>query len=170
MLAPLIYAGPGQINAQVPFEASPGSATIAVTIDGRVAGTASVTVQPSAPGLFTIDAGRAAVVNQDGTVNSLANPAPSGTIVSAYLTGLGAVDNPVATGAPAASDPLSRVTSDVGATVGGLPATVTFAGLAPGFAGLYQVNLTVPQLPPGDYPLQISAAGVASNSANLAVR
>jgi adhesin/invasin len=62
------------------------------------------------------------------------------------------------------------VTAVVTATVGGQPATVLFAGLAPGYAGLYQVNLVVPQLVPGDYPLQISAGGVASNTAIVSVR
>jgi adhesin/invasin len=62
------------------------------------------------------------------------------------------------------------VTASVTATIGGTPATVQFAGLAPGYAGLYQVNVVVPQLAAGDYPLQLSVAGIASNSATVSVR
>jgi adhesin/invasin len=83
---------------------------------------------------------------------------------------MGAVDPPVTAGVAASAVELSKVTAGVTATVGGQPATVLFAGLAPGYAGLYQVNLVVPQLAPGDYPLQISAGGVASNTATISVR
>ena len=58
----------------------------------------------------------------------------------------------------------------VTASIGSAPATVTFAGLAPGYAGLYQVNVLVPALAAGDYPLRITAGGVASNTATVTVR
>jgi uncharacterized protein (TIGR03437 family) len=61
------------------------------------------------------------------------------------------------------------VTGDVTATIGGLSAALQFAGLAPGFAGLYQVNVQVPQLASGSYPLQISEGGVPSNAAPVNV-
>jgi adhesin/invasin len=83
---------------------------------------------------------------------------------------LGAVDPPVASGAAAPLDSVSTATASVTATVGGQPATVIFAGLAPGFAGLYQVNLIVPQLAPGSYPVQIAAGSVTSNQATITVR
>ncbi len=86
------------------------------------------------------------------------------------MTGLGAVDNPVAAGLATPLAPLSRVTTPVTATIGRLPATVQFAGLAPGFAGFYQVNIVVPQLAPGDYPLVITVGGIASNSGTISVR
>jgi uncharacterized protein (TIGR03437 family) len=109
-------------------------------------------------------------VNQDGSVNGPDHTAAPGSPLAVYATGLGVVDPPVATGAPASAVTLSKVTAEVTATVGGQPATVLFAGLAPGYAGLYQVNLTVPQLAPGDYQVQISAGGVASNTATVSVR
>ena len=96
--------------------------------------------------------------------------AEAGSAIAAYLTGLGAVDNGVATGAPAPLSPLSRVLASVTATIGDHPATVLFAGLAPGFAGLYQVNLIVPQLVTGDYPLVVSADGVRSNAGIVSIR
>jgi uncharacterized protein (TIGR03437 family) len=169
-LAPLLYAGPGQINAQIPVDLPAGTVAITATANGAPVGTASLTLQAVSPGLFTSAPNRAAALNQNYSVNAPGNAAPAGSLVAAYLTGLGATDNPVATGAAALSSPLSRVTATVTATVGGQPASVQFAGLAPGYAGLYQVNLVVPQLPAGDYPLQVSAGGFQSNAALISVR
>jgi uncharacterized protein (TIGR03437 family) len=167
--APLLFASEGQINAQVPFAVVPGTANVVVMNGTAVAGAGTLNLQSVAPGLFTIS-GQAAVANQDGSVNSSTQPAASGSFISAYLTGLGPVDNPVATGAAASSAPLSRVTGSVAATIGSQPAQVLFAGFAPGYAGLYQVNLVVPQLAPGNYPLQISVNGMVSNAAPVTVQ
>ena len=167
--APLLYAGPNQINFQVPFEVS-GSASVTVTAGGLPAGSKSVPLHSTAPGIFLLPQGRAAAVNQDGSVNSADHTAAPASAIAVYATGLGAVDPPVTAGVAASAVELSKVTAGVTATVGGQPATVLFAGLAPGYAGLYQVNLVVPQLAPGDYPLQISAGGVASNTATISVR
>jgi len=140
-----------------------------VTANGMPVGTASLTVQAVSPGLFILAPNRAAALNQDYSVNTPSQPARSGSVLMAYLTGLGATDNPPGTGIAAAANPLSRVTASVTATVGGQPASVQFAGLAPGYAGLYQVNLVVPQLAPGDYPLQVTAGGVQSNAGMVSV-
>jgi uncharacterized protein (TIGR03437 family) len=169
MAAPILYASPTQINVQVPFEISAGPATISVSVGSKVVGTTSIAVQVSAPGLFMLSSGSAAVVNQDGVVNGPSQPAPVGSVIAAYLTGMGAVSPAVGTGIAAPAIPLSTVTGDVTATIGGLSASVQFAGLAPGFAGLYQVNVQVPQLASGSYPLQISEGGVASNAAPVNV-
>jgi adhesin/invasin len=80
------------------------------------------------------------------------------------------VQPPVTTGALAPLNVLSFTTNTVTATIGGAPATVVFAGLAPGFAGLYQVNMLVPQLSPGRYPLQVSIGGTGSNTAYINIQ
>ena len=170
VLVPLLFGSSGQINAQVPFEISPGAAALTITSGGTTAGTANFLIEPVAPGLFTLGQGRAAVLNADYSINADNQPASVGSFISAYMTGLGPVDSPVPTGQAASANPLSQVTSSVTATIGGQPATVLFAGLAPDFAGLYQVNVTVPQLAPGDYPLQITVAGLASNTGTISVR
>jgi uncharacterized protein (TIGR03437 family) len=77
-----------------------------------------------------------------------------------YLTGLGAVDNAVSDGAPAPSkEPLARVTGPLAVYIGGqlVPASsILYAGLAPGLASLYQINLQVPQtVPSGNQGLAI---------------
>ncbi len=127
-------------------------------------------VQTSAPGLFLQQQGNAAVVNQNGTVNTSSQPAAPGSVISAYLTGLGPVNPPAATGAAAPSSPLSTVTATVTATIGSVPATVQFAGLAPGFAGLYQLNILVPPMQAGQYSLQISVGGAVSNAAPVSIQ
>ncbi|HZT32458.1 MAG TPA: hypothetical protein VFA33_21390 [Bryobacteraceae bacterium] len=173
--APLFYVSPMQINAQVPFAVPAGAATLTVSSGGAAIGTAAVTIRSTAPGLFTLAQGRAAALNQDYSVNSPGQPAAAGTILAAFLTGLGPVDNPVPDGAAAPANPLSQTIAPVSAAIGGVPAQVVFSGLAPGFAGLYQVNLVVPQLAPGDYPLEVSTGGgsgkaVSSNAATVSVR
>jgi len=167
--APLLYASPNQINFQVPFGVS-GSATVTVTAGGLQTGTKTVPLRNTAPGIFLLAQGWAAALNQDGSVNSQDDAAAPSTVIAVYATGLGAVSPPVATGAQAPAGSLSMVTAEVTATIGGQPAAVLFAGLAPGYAGLYQVNLMVPQLASGNYPLQISAGGVASNVATFGIR
>ena len=168
--APLLYASPLQINAQAPFETPPGNATVMVSSNGSTVATGQVNVQPAVPGIFLLTGGHAAVLNQDFSVNASTNPAAAGSYISVYVTGLGAVNPAVQTGAAASSTTVSQTTATVGATIGGVTAKVPFAGLAPGFVGLYQVNVIVPQMAAGDYPLVISAAGAGSNSATVSVK
>ncbi|MGA2134841.1 MAG: glycoside hydrolase family 30 beta sandwich domain-containing protein [Bryobacteraceae bacterium] len=161
--APLLYVSPTQINAQVPWEAAPGSATLTVTHAG-VAASQTVTIAAAGPAIFTIDGTYAAARNQDYSVNSPSNPAGAGQAILLFGTGLGAVSPAVPTGSPASSTSLSYVIAPVTATVGGSPATVGFAGLAPGFAGLWQMNVTLPAGSSGAVPVILSVAGTASNS------
>jgi uncharacterized protein (TIGR03437 family) len=167
---PMLYASGAQINAVVPFDTPVGGASITVNSGTTPAGLAGVVVQATAPGLFLLDGIRAAAVNQDNSVNAPDHAAPAGSFIYAYLTGLGAVDNPVPTGMPAPSSPLSRTLANVTATIGGASADVQFSGLAPGYAGLYQVNIVVPQLPPGEYPLRVFAGGVGGNNGTISIR
>jgi uncharacterized protein (TIGR03437 family) len=168
--APILYASSTQLNIQIPFEASAGSVALKVTAGGAAAGNKTVSLSVVAPGLFLLPQGTAAAVNQDGSVNSQTRPAGVGSIISAYLTGLGPVNPSVATGAAAPSTPLSYVSAAVTATIGNVNAPVKFAGLAPGFTGLYQVNILVPQIASGQYPLQVAANGALSNSALIDVQ
>jgi uncharacterized protein (TIGR03437 family) len=169
VLAPLYYVGPLQINAQVPFETTPGQAPIVVSVNGADVVRGTLTVQARAPGLFTIAPGRAAVNNQNGRPNSPSNPAPVDSVISAYLTGQGVVQPAVQTGAPAPGKPFARLVDAVTATIDGQNAEVTFAGLSPGSVGLFQVNVRVPSVTAGDRPLIISVGGNPSNSENITI-
>jgi uncharacterized protein (TIGR03437 family) len=168
--APILSATSSQVNLQIPFEVSPGAAIVNLVENGSVAGTTTIQVQSVAPGLFVQSNGNAAVLNQDESVNSSSQPAAVGTIIAAFLTGLGPVQPALATGATAPLNPLSRTTDTVTATLGGMAAIVEFAGLAPGYAGLYQVNVLAPQVASGQQPLQISVNEVSSNTAPVSIR
>jgi uncharacterized protein (TIGR03437 family) len=167
--APLIYVSPTLIVFQLPYETAVGTAQLTVTSNGAASAAAPVTVQQAAPSILTYSNNRAVVLNQDYSVNGPANPAKVGSTAMAYLIGGGPLDNPIATGATASTTLLSRETLPVTVTVGSATAVVPFAGMAPGFAGLVQVNFTVPNLPANDYPLQVKIGSAASNQPLVAV-
>lgn len=165
--APVLYASSSQINFQIPWETKSGSATLLVSTNGIKSNQMSISVQAAAPGLF-VSGSHAIVQNSDFTLNSSSNPAKAGDIIMAYLTGAGAVSPQPADGAAAGSS--SKVTSTPSATIGGQPVTnVQFAGLAPGFVGLWQFNLQVPSGVTGDVPLTVTVGGQTSNAANVSV-
>jgi uncharacterized protein (TIGR03437 family) len=168
--APLVYVSPTQINAQVPYELQEGStAAVVVTVDGIASPQRTVQIAKAAPGLFTFGDKRAVVQNDNGSVNTGDNPARGGSYVVAYLTGGGNLDNAVATGAAAGSQPLSRPRANVTAKIGGAAAEVSFGGMTPGLVGLLQVNMKVPNLGAGTYPVVIAVDGVESNAAQMTI-
>jgi uncharacterized protein (TIGR03437 family) len=151
--APLLYAGPQQINFQMPFGVA-GRVVVAVT-NGRAADTLEFDVSRAAPAIFTLD--------QSGS--GLGAIRQSGGVIEIYCTGLGEVNPPVAAGTAAPAGPLARLVGDVSVTIDGQPAAVSFAGLAPGFAGLYQVNAAIPAgaRTGRRVTVVVTAGGVASN-------
>jgi uncharacterized protein (TIGR03437 family) len=167
--APLVYVSPTQINFQTPYEISPGTASVVVTAAGSSSPSATVTVSASAPGIFQWASRRAVAQLPDGSLVEPAKPAQPGSVIVVYLTGQGALDKPIASGAAAPANPLSQAALPVSATLGDKSADVLFAGLTPGFVGLLQVNLKVPAVGTGDHPLVITIGGVASNPALVAV-
>lgn len=167
---PLAFVSPGQINAQLPYEIGPGEAEVVVASNGTASAARRATIRATAPGIFEYGVNRAVVTNANFSVNAANNPARAGEAVTVYLTGMGALDNAVATGAAASADPLSRAASAVTAKIGGVEAQVLFAGLSPGFVGLAQVNLVVPPLGAGEYPLELNIGGVTSNLPVVTVR
>lgn len=168
--APFVYAGGNQVNVQIPYETVPGSATVQVTADGVASPAVTVQVSAVAPGLFVYGSNHAAAQNQDYSTNSTTNGAAAGSVVILYATGQGALDNPIATGAAAPASPFSKPLASVTATIGGQPAPVQFAGMAPGFVGLFQLNVQVPQLKAGDYPVVITVGGQQSNAPLITVK
>jgi uncharacterized protein (TIGR03437 family) len=98
-------------------------------------------------------------------------PAQRGEFLSIYCTGLGPVTHAPATGALASASPVSLTSGTMTASIGGVPATVSFSGLAPGFLGLYQVNVQVPSNAPtgSAVPLIISVGSKTSNQVTVAV-
>ena len=168
--APVIFVSPNQVNVQVPYEISAGTANATVTSGCGTSGGVSFPVVPAAPFLLLAADGSALVQNQDFTFNSASNAAPKGSVVTVYLIGIGPLDTPVATGAAAPSDRLVRATSQAKALIGGFDTVIQFLGLTPGFVGLAQANLVVPNLSPGKYPIVITVNGVDSNAGTMSVK
>jgi uncharacterized protein (TIGR03437 family) len=181
--APLFYASPAQINLQVPWQlAGQTQASVVVSVSGVASAPQTVSLSAYGPGIFTVSqtgsgqgavliAGTAAVAAPTGVVPG-ARPANRGEYISIYCTGLGPVNNAPASGAKAPDSPLSSTSTLPTVAVGGLPAVVTFSGLAPSFVGLYQVNAQVPDtVVPGDaVPVTLSIGGAVSNSVTIAIR
>jgi len=147
--APLFAVTPTQINLQVPWQLRAPAITAAnvevVTAGGR--SPARMIVFGDRPGIFTTQQngqGPGIITHANGSLVTLANPAANGEVLVMYCTGLGAVTNQPASGGISPSGPLavSMVTPNV--TIGNVAARVLFAGLAPGYIGLYQVNVEVP--------------------------
>ena len=180
--APLLYVQAGQVNTIVPqFPLDPsGVITVQVNYENtastpfpvaysdRIAiftgGYSLANAAIDAPGIFTVDSsgqGHAIILNQDGTLNSTANPAARGTTVSVYATGLGPT-NPAATDGqfvtmdmPAIATPLVGIGAPL--ELQGTQATVVYSGLVPGFFnGVYRVDFVVPtQIAVGADPISI---------------
>jgi len=146
-LAPLLYVSYNQINLQVPFELAGRTATrVVLSVDGLDEVETTLPLREASPGLFTVDGTRAAAVNQNGTLNGPQNPAERGTIIQLYLTGQGVLDPPLVTGAPGpAAAPFPAPILPVRVTMDGVEAPILFAGAAPGFVGLTQVNAEIPR-------------------------
>jgi uncharacterized protein (TIGR03437 family) len=156
--APLLWVQDAQINAVAPWSLTPGQTTqVCVSYQNVKTNCLTVPVAQSSPGVFTTDGVYAAAVNQDGTINSADHPAPVGSIISVYATGLGPID-------PAQGDgtlvgfPLPTNTAQVavqavyvipGHSFGSVgtfitPFVVTYAGPAPYLvAGTSQINFQV---------------------------
>ncbi len=175
--APIYFVTPTQVNVQIPWElAALSQATVVATVNGVVSNAGTVPLAVFAPGIFTMNAsgsGQGAIlVAPTANVATAGTPAARGGYVSIYCTGLGPVSNQPATGAPAKANPLSFTLTTPTVFIGGTAAQVTYAGLAPGFAGLYQVNAIVPTgIAIGNaVPVTIQMASATSNTATIAVQ
>ena len=174
--ARLFFVSPGQINVIVPSGiATNGYAVFQVINNGVNSNQVTLFTSPTAPGIFTQNQagfGAGAILHVNGSLVSPQNPAAVGETVSVFLTGLGATNPAVVDGAAALANPLSTVTDqNLFVDFDGTSATVSFAGLAPGFAGLYQINVQVPQgLPTGNHFLDISTSDAYHSQAMIAIR
>ncbi len=186
--APLYFTADTQINYQLPYSTSAGMASVVVLRDDGIASYGSVNVAAAAPALFAADAsgkGQAAAQNSDFSrngdpaIDSQTKRARKGDYVVLYGTGAGAQfvnasnNQPltIKDGEAATSSPLAATASLPTATVGGKPATVYFSGLAPGFVGLWQLNVQVPADAPSGANVEvvISYGGKTANRVTIAI-
>ena len=183
---PLFYVSPSQVNFQCPH--LPAGQTFSVNFNGELGSTTSqpTTMQYAAPGIFTTDGsgkGQGAIVvagssllakmPSDNAPNAVVTP---GGQISIYATGLGPVSCSVPLGEAAPADSPCPLTSAIQVFIGGASATVSFAGLAPGYSGMYEVDAQIPAAtaPGSAVPVRIvvQAPGgttVSSNTVTIAV-
>ena len=159
----ILAASPFQINAVVPSTVAPGTHTLHVQSPFGSA-QQPVVVSAVAPAIFLLgNPPVGAVVNPNGTLNAPNNPAARGQVVVVYATGLGAV---------ATQGQVSNTTTPVTVLLNGQELAAAFAGLAPGSAGEYQVNVFIPATtPPGlGISLTLKQGGQLSNTVTLALQ
>jgi uncharacterized protein (TIGR03437 family) len=164
--APLYFVSPQQVNYQISPDTAAGPAVVYVTSgDGRVS-TGAVQILPAAPALFTFSQdGRGAAAALDAFTfapppfNATRNGQPN--IIAFFGTGLGAD----------ATDVDGNVAANVSVTIDGNPATMQYAGRAPGFTGLNQLNVVLTAgISSGTHNVQIIRNGIASNVVTIATR
>ena len=137
---------------------------------------AKITIRTNTqPTIFTVDqsgSGPGVITDAQGALINASNPAQRGQVVVVYATDLGPTDPPVTTGEITPVSTLASVVNSVTATIGGVPAVVEFAGLTPGFIGLYQVNARITQNAPlGDQvELYLEQNEVRGNTVTLVIR
>lgn len=172
--APIYSVSAGQINLQVPWQMSSTSqARVIATIGGQSSAPRLVNIAGLAPGVFQYGSRQGIVTDAvTGQLISSTNPARPGTsYLTIYCTGLGAVFNQPETGAPASSSELAATVGAAAVTIGGVAAPVLYSGLAPGFVGLYQVNVQVPETASGDLAaLVVSIDGKAAPAVFIPIR
>jgi uncharacterized protein (TIGR03437 family) len=168
------YISPGQINAQVPSDVGTGPQAVTVTTAAGTSNAVSITMNTTQPGLLAPSSFRvggrqyAVAILPDGRSYALpvaslgtpTRPAKPGETIILFGVGFGPVSPTVLAGDVAQT--AARLTSPLQVLIGGTPAAVSYAGLAPGAVGLYQFNVVVPQIADNDaVPVTLTLGGTA---------
>jgi uncharacterized protein (TIGR03437 family) len=185
LAVPLFFVSPAQINFQVPFALfGQTSASLTVTVGTTTSASVSVSLSPVAPGIFTTNSqgtGQGAILIANSTLLAATNgsvpgrqtqPVSRGGFITIFCTGLGDVSNRPLSGSGAPASPLASTLTPPTVTIGGINAPVGFSGLSPGFVGLYQVNVQIPQNAPAGsaVPVALSIGGAVANTVTIAVQ
>ncbi|MEN6602813.1 MAG: hypothetical protein ABFD86_10390 [Bryobacteraceae bacterium] len=146
--AQLYYISPTQINFLIPCTFKPGDTDLRITVDGRAGPAVQIRILEAAPGMFQLDETTVIATRPDGSLIDKGKPALGGEVIVLYATGLGPTESePVYGELPARAAPIKRMAdfkvflNDVQVD----PSKVFYAGITPGYAGLYQVNLYLPE-------------------------
>ena len=175
VLAPLFFVSAGQINLQTPFSTSGTPATIVVNNNGELSNGVVVPVEASSPGIFSVEETGIApgvLTHADFKLITEANPALPGETIIIFLTGVGALNPPIADGSAGPADPLSFTTDpNVSVLFGGEEGRIFFSGAAPFFVGLYQINVTIPDtvFPGPAVPVTIATSNAFADFVDVAI-
>lgn len=158
LAANVFYVSPTQINFLVPIMLTPGHTDIQVVLNGITGPDIPLELAAASPALFQLDPQTVIATRSDGSLITSDAPAHRGDVVTLYATGLGDTIPPVVYSTAAAkAAPLKRL-SEFQLMLDGLPldaSLILYAGSAPGFAGLYQINVQIPNTVNANPGLQI---------------
>jgi uncharacterized protein (TIGR03437 family) len=174
LAAPLFYVSPGQINFLVPYELLPGPVSVVVIRQNLAGPVVKIQLNSTSPGLFPWNGNLAIATHLNGALVSAGAPAHGGEIIVLYVDGLGRVTPDTDSGrivsfaaAIVAARQLQILLNGVACPA----ANVLYAGLAPGFAGLYQINLVLPAPIPPNPEIRIAVgAQISPPSIQLAAQ
>ncbi|HLJ51390.1 MAG TPA: hypothetical protein VKU01_35530 [Bryobacteraceae bacterium] len=163
--ATVYYISPTQINFLVPSMLLPGPTDVQVMLDGVYGPSITIILSDAAPALFQLDPLTPVATRLDGSVISAGSPARPGDFVTLYATGLGDTIPPAQYAHLAVGvAPLQRA-GDFRVMLDGMPldaGSIYYAGLAPGYAGLYQINIKLPDNTGANPELQIALGDAIS--------
>jgi uncharacterized protein (TIGR03437 family) len=163
--APLLYVSDGQVNFLVPGDQLDGDVKIRVVREGVTGPEITVTLVDAAPALFQTAAGYAIAAHVDNSVIAPGSPAQAGEIIVVYACGLGRTQPNPAPGVIPQTAALIQRLSDLKVYLGGTaidPGSILYAGLTPGSAGLYQINLVLPDDLGTDPEIRVAIADQSS--------
>ena len=173
----LHFVSATQVNVQVPWELQGQTGVnMKVSLGEFSSDIYNLKLNDYSPALFeytdAASGGRSVIAALDGNFKLISgsNPVARGGVAQLYANGIGPVDNAPPSGDPAATERLTPCRVQPTVTIGGRPAQVLFCGLAPGFVGLYQLNVAVPgDAPSGVQPVVITSSGIQSKSSLLPI-
>jgi uncharacterized protein (TIGR03437 family) len=181
--APIYFVSQGQINFQIPYDTAIGTAVVRVERGVQRGNAVTAEIVRSAARLLRLGLGDYGIaVNQDGTLPIPATagvpsrPARTGETLVFYALGLGPTNPPVQSGVASPSNPLARADGYrllIGGTGPfgdpGVEVTPQFAGLTPGFVGLYQINGAIPAQAPRGRSVTVALIGPGGSSNRVAI-
>jgi uncharacterized protein (TIGR03437 family) len=180
---PLFYASSGQVNAVIPMGLSANVRDQLIVVrDTTQSAPVDLLVADTAPGVFTVNSqgtgqaaalvnGTAQIAAPAGSIPGVTTaPATAGQSISLFLAGMGTVTNPPADGSPSTGNSLTNATPTV--SIGGVVATVSYSGLAPGEVGLYQLNFVIPAgtMTGNQVPVLVTIGNETANLVTIAVQ
>jgi len=165
---PVLFVSPGQVNAQMPFEMI-GDVTMILRTPGGVSDNFNLAVLPGAPAVFRANLPQVGAVpvivrNSNGKLVTGSDPVHRGDVLIIWATGLGQTTPAGQTGLPSPTKPLANALNTPQITLGNMDLPLIYAGLAPHYVGVYQINVQVPRNAPAGLavPLVINQGGVST--------
>ncbi len=156
--ANLFFVSPGQINFLVPYEITASTATVYVLRNATAGPAVRVSISNTAPAFFEWNGNLAVAQHADGTLISVAAPAKGGEVIVLFAAGLGRTAPDISSGYVAQRAATILYAAQLRVLLNGVECpsgSVLYAGLTPGFAGLYQINLRLPDALPQNPEIRV---------------